>query len=146
MNDVRPRWVHYREDKLCKLAELMADGRVLALRGEPRAPHLWAALLDSRYRPVDPAHSADPRDGTWHDLDECAPVPPEPPQAMDFAAAFAAMRAGRTVRKGSPGGDAWRIAEGRFHMCFPSGRFLPSELYAGEVAGPWYLDDGEGEA
>lgn len=125
MTDVRPRWVHYRQDGFCELATLQPDGRVSVF------------LSGFRGRGGAAPHAPGRVQGAWHDPDECKPVPPY--RSVDFATAFAAMRTGAIARRGHPGGAAWKIIDGRFCTERPDGEFLPEELYADEVAGEWYL-------
>ena len=137
MTDVRPRWVHYRQQDHCELALLHLSGRVTSLVEPERFPGLCYAFFEVRDADRCPPHGAAGTVDTWHDLDECGPVSPY--RSVDFATAFAAMRTGAIARRGRPGGAAWKIIDGRFCTERPDGEFLPEELYAGEVAGEWYL-------
>lgn len=134
MNDVRPRWVHYRSGTGCTLVVLGADGRVGSLMGQRSECQ----------------HSAYPMHATWHDFDECASVAPAPPQALDFATAFAAMQAGETVRSSRPDGSRWRIRDQVFQAALDPQHRPNTFSFAGPsvaaIAGPWYLDDGKREA
>lgn len=135
MNDVRPRWVHYRERTGCTLVVLDAHGRVGTLMGQRgECPH-----------------SVDPLRSTWHDLDECALTSLQPPQAVDFATAYSAMRAGRTVRDGGPHlGWRWRMRGDVLEAEMSPDRYPGAFAAVGAIdptllTGPWYLDDGEGK-
>lgn len=135
MTDVRPRWVHYRQDGFCEQATLQADGRV------------FVSLSGYRGRGGAAPHAPGRTPGTWHDLDECKPVPPPAPRAVDFATAFAAMQAGRPVRDGLATSMArWGISDGAFAREGPDLVWRADTLTPSVVAAPWYLDaEEEGE-
>ena len=79
MTDVRPRWVHYRQQDHCELALLHLSGRVTSLVEPERFPGLCYAFFEVRDADRRPPHGAAGDAGTWHDLDECVPVPPPAP-------------------------------------------------------------------
>lgn len=146
MTDVRPRWVHYRQQDHCALGLLQRSGRVASLVEPERFPGVCYAFFEVRSADRRPAHGAAGDAGTWHDLDECVPVPPPAPPAVDFATALAAMQAGRVVRDRLPAaGWRWRIRGDVFETERPGVGWREHSLAPSLITGPWYLDDGKGE-